>query len=67
MYTVANNNFVDINENSLQLSLLSENYFTHQILVRDAITEIFFHVENAMTEFVLETLKAQHKKVDNRL
>lgn len=40
---------------------------TDQTVVRDAITGISFHVEEAMTTFVLETLTTQHQGVDNRL
>lgn len=38
-----------------------------QILVRDAIAGILFHVKEVMTKLVLETVMAQRKRVDNRL
>lgn len=40
---------------------------SNQILVRDKITRIPFHIEAAMTRMVLEAVMAQHEEVDNRL
>lgn len=38
-----------------------------QIIMCDVITGISFHVEEAMTKLVFETVTAQHKRVANCL
>lgn len=38
-----------------------------QILVSDVNTGISFHVNDAMTNLVVQTLYAEHKRVHNRL